>query len=70
MLDGSPRPNGNTAVMVKTFKDAAEAKGHRVTGFNVCKMNIKGCLACEYCHSKGKGTGIERVNANATVAQE
>ena len=56
--------------MVKTFKDAAEAKGHRVTGFNVCKMNIKGCLACEYCHSKGKGTGIERVNANATVAQE
>ena len=47
VLNGSPRPNGNTAAMVKTFKDEAEAAGHQVVAFNVCKMNIKGCLACE-----------------------
>ena len=60
VLNGSPRPNGNTAAMVKTFNDAAEAAGHQVVAFNVCKMNIKGCLACEYCHGKGHGTCIQK----------
>ena len=60
VLNGSPRPNGNTAAMVKTFKDEAEAAGHQVVAFNVCKMNIKGCLACEYCHGKGHGTCIQK----------
>lgn len=60
VLNGSPRPNGNTAAMVKTFKDAAEATGHQVTAFNVCKMNIKGCLACEYCHGKGRGECVQK----------
>ena len=60
VLNGSPRPNGNTAAMVKTFKEAAEAAGHQVVAFNVCKMNIKGCLACEYCHGKGHGTCIQK----------
>lgn len=60
VLNGSPRPNGNTAAMVKTFKDAAEAAGHQVVAFNVCKMNIRGCLACEYCHGKGHGTCIQK----------
>ena len=60
VLNGSPRPNGNTAAMVKTFKEAAEAAGHQVVAFYVCKMNIKGCLACEYCHGKGHGTCIQK----------
>ncbi len=60
VLNGSPRPNGNTAAMVKTFKDAAEAAGHQVVAFNVCKMNIKGCLACEYCHGKGHGECVQK----------
>ena len=53
VLNGSPRPNGNTAAMIKTFKTEAESNGHSVVDFNVCRMNIKGCLACEYCHGKG-----------------
>ena len=60
VLNGSPRPNGDNAVMIKTFKDAAEASGHRVTTFNICKMSIKGCLACEYCHGKGHGACIQK----------
>lgn len=55
VLNGSPRPNGNTAAMIKTFKTEAESNGHSVVDFNVCRMNIKGCLACEYCHGKGHG---------------
>jgi len=55
VLNGSPRANGNTAAMVSVFKDAAEAAGHQVDVVNVCRKEIKGCLACEYCHEKGNG---------------
>lgn len=60
VLNGSPRPNGNTAKMTAAFREAAEKNGHQVICFNVCKMNIKGCLACEYCHGKGQGSCIQK----------
>lgn len=60
ILNGSPRPNGNTAAMVRAYaEDAAEA-GHTVHVTDVCKMNIGGCLSCEYCHTKGNGTCIQK----------
>lgn len=55
VLNGSPRPNGNTAKMTGVFKEAAEQAGHIVDVINVCRLNIKGCIACEYCHGKGNG---------------
>ena len=60
VLNGSPRPKGDTAEMVAVFKEAAEKAGHTVEAVNVCRMNIKGCMACEYCHSKGEGTCIQK----------
>lgn len=60
VLNGSPRPNGNTAEMVAAFKEAAEKAGHTVDAVNVCRLNIKGCMACEYCHGKGQGTCIQK----------
>ena len=59
VLNGSPRPNGNTAEMVSVFQDAAESNGHTVKIFNVCKMNIKGCMACEYCHGAFTNHDVE-----------
>ena len=52
VLNGSPRPNGNTAAMVKAFVDGAETNGHQVTVISVCQKKIAGCLACEYCHKR------------------
>ena len=52
VLNGSPRPSGNTKAMISAFTEGAERAGHEVTVFDVCRMNIKGCLACEYCHTK------------------
>lgn len=60
VLNGSPRPNGNTAGMVKVFQEAAQEHGHQVNVFNVCNMNIKGCLACEYCHGIGNGQCVQK----------
>ncbi|MBQ1715587.1 MAG: flavodoxin family protein, partial [Firmicutes bacterium] len=55
VLNGSPRPKGNTAEMVSVFQDSAEKAGHEVVVINVCRKNIGGCLACEYCHDRSNG---------------
>ena len=60
VLNGSPRPNGNTAAMVKAFVDGAETNGHQVTVISVCQKKIAGCLACEYCHTKGNRNCIQQ----------
>ena len=60
ILQGSPRANGNTAWMAEEFKKAAEEAGHTVNVCNVAKMKINGCLACEYCHTKGNGQCVQK----------
>ena len=60
ILQGSPRAKGNSAWMADEYKNAAEAAGHKVTLVNVAKKKIAGCLACEYCHTKGDGACIQK----------
>ena len=60
ILNGSPRPHGNTAAMIAAFAKGARAKGHQVTVIDVCKKQIAGCLGCEYCHTKGNGACIQK----------
>lgn len=60
ILQASPRAKGSTAWMAEEYKNAAEAAGHQVTLVNVSHKKIAGCLACEYCHTKGNGACIQR----------
>lgn len=60
VLNGSPRPNGNTKGMVEAFREGAVSAGHRVDVVDVCRLKINGCLACEYCHTKGHGTCVQK----------
>lgn len=60
VFNGSPRPQGNTAAMVEAFARGAGESGHEVTVVDVCRKKIAGCLACEYCHSKGNGKCIQQ----------
>lgn len=60
VLNGSPRPNGNTAAMVEAFVKGAEQNGHDVTIVPVCSKHISGCKACEYCHTKGDRKCIQQ----------
>ena len=60
VLNGSPRPKGNTAAMVSAFIEGAAEAGHEVTLVPVCQKKIAGCLACEYCHTKGNGVCIQK----------
>jgi multimeric flavodoxin WrbA len=46
ILNGSPRANGNTSVLIREFKKGAEESGHSVTTFLLHNMEIKGCQGC------------------------
>lgn len=46
ILNGSPRLNGNTKELVKSFTQGAEAAGHQVICFDLQRMDIHGCLGC------------------------
>ena len=60
ILNGSPRPHGNTAAMVAAYQEGAVQAGHQVTVFDVCRMRIAGCLACEHCHAKDPRTCVQK----------
>lgn len=60
VLNGSPRPKGNTKQMIEAFQEGAMGSGHRVDVVDVCQKQIAGCLACEYCHTKGNGTCVQK----------
>lgn len=60
VLNGSPRPKGNTKKMIDAFTEGAAGSGHHVDVVDVCKKKISGCLACEYCHTKGKGACVQK----------
>lgn len=54
LLNGSPRPGGNTAAMIEAFEKGLDQSKHNYRRFDVARMNIHGCIACEYCHEKEK----------------
>ncbi len=60
ILNGSPRPRGNTKQMINAFCEGLEKAGHEFDVFDVCRLTIHGCLACEYCHQKGNGQCIQK----------
>ena len=62
VLNGSPHKSGNTAKLVSRFRVGAERAGHEITELQVGTMNIRGCIGCEYCLGKGKGTCVFKNN--------
>lgn len=60
VLNGSPRPKGNTAALITAFREGAESRGHEVTVLPVGTMKIGGCKGCEYCHTKGGGACVQK----------
>ena len=46
VLNGSPRPKGNTSALVNEFARGVQESGGEVTIFNLDKMNIHGCKGC------------------------
>lgn len=59
VLNGSPRLKGNTKQMIGAFQEGAAASGHQVDVVDICQKRIGGCIACEYCHTKGNGACVQ-----------
>lgn len=55
VLCGSPHRTGATMDMVNAFAEGAGDAGHEVKVVDVAHLNIRGCMACEYCREKEKG---------------
>ena len=56
ILNGSPKKDGNTSIMVKWFTDAASAKGADVEIVNAAflKYKVNGCISCRKCQTSEK----------------
>src|SRR5512137_1353956 len=51
---GSPRRNGNSALLAKEMIEGAKAGGARVETFYLHGMKIKPCTACDACRRKNQ----------------
>jgi multimeric flavodoxin WrbA len=60
ILNGSPHPHGNTQALIDAFKEGAISQGHEVTEIDTARLHIHGCLGCEYCHTRGNGSCIQK----------
>ena len=60
VLNGSPRKHGNTYSMINAFIEGAKSNNHNIKVISVCDKKIGGCLACEYCHTKGNGRCVQK----------
>ena len=53
-VNGSPRKNGNTSLMIKEIVKLAEARGAQSTYYDLVDLKVADCKACMKCRS-GEG---------------
>jgi len=53
-VNGSPRPEGNTSIAIKTFLDELEKEGIQTGLLNVGGANTAGCKCCGGCRKSGR----------------
>ena len=54
-INGSPRKDGNTSVLIKTVFEELEAQGIETKEINVGSKLIRGCIACMKCFENQDG---------------
>ena len=54
LLNGSPRPEGNTAAVVKECARAIEARGVEAEIISLAGKKIESCVACYKCQENGR----------------
>ncbi len=54
-INGSPRPGGNTEILLKKVLEPLEAAGWTTTYLRIGGKPLRGCLACMKCVEKRNG---------------
>ena len=62
MLNGSPRPNGNTSLTLAELERTFATEGIETEIIPIGNQNIRGCIACGYCKNNGKCVFDDCVN--------
>ena len=70
ILNGSPRPNGNTSIAINEMVKVFEEEGVEAEVVNIGNKNVRGCIACNTCGSKGKCVFDDVVNELAPKFEE
>ena len=62
MVNGSPRPNGNTSVALREMETVFSAEGIESEIIQVGNKPIRGCIACGKCAQRGRCVFDDAVN--------
>ena len=62
MINGSPRPNGNTSLALREMETVFKAEGIETEVIQIGNKAIRGCIACGKCAEKGKCVFDDTVN--------
>ena len=62
MLNGSPNPNGNTAIALREMENVFLSEGIEVEIVQVGHKKVRGCIACGGCYEKGRCVFDDVVN--------
>ena len=62
MINGSPRPNGNTSLALREMETIFKAEGIETEIVQVGNKAIRGCIACGKCAEKGRCVFDDAVN--------
>lgn len=65
MINGSPKPNGNTYVALHEMEQIFAKEGVETEIIHVGNKDIRGCIACGTCAAKGKCVFDDIVNETA-----
>ena len=70
LINGSPRPNGNTALGLREMEAVFHAQGIETETIQVGNQAIRGCVACNGCAKKGRCVFDDGVNEAAAKLKE
>ena len=62
IINGSPRPNGNTAIALREMAQVFAKNGIATETIQIGQRDIRGCAACGYCFKNGKCVFDDLVN--------
>lgn len=70
MLNGSPKPKGNTATALAEMEKVFREEGIEVVSVQVGNQAVRGCIACGGCGKTGKCVFDDVVNELAPIFRE
>ena len=65
LINGSPRPKGNTTLALAEMEKVFRENGIETEEIRVGNKAVRGCIACGTCHEKGKCVFEDLVNETA-----